>query len=114
MKLFRVVVALIAVIALSGCRSRVVKVTLTNASTQPLFTIIVDYPGATFGKDSLRPGETYHYVIKPSDTGALKIQFTNAQGVGRNYSGPVLQKGQEGSLEIKLTQDTASAQLALM
>jgi hypothetical protein len=62
-----------------GCRSHVLSVNLTNISQQPVSTIIVDYPGATFGKEQLGPGKTYQYAIKPQDTGPLKIQFTDPQ-----------------------------------
>src|SRR5215831_3604928 len=104
----RLALLLLLVGASVGCRSRVIQVTLINTSTQPVSNIIVDYPGATFGKNTLAPGDTYHYVIKPLETGALKIQFTNAQGGNRSFMGPTLQKDQEGSIEIKLNQDSAS------
>lgn len=95
-----------------GCRSHVLSVNLTNISRQPVSTIIVDYPGATFGKEQLGPGKTYQYAIKPQDTGPLKIQFTDAAGHIHNYSGPVLHKNEEGSVEVKLDQEKAEAGLA--
>jgi hypothetical protein len=105
---------LLLVVASAGCRSRVIQVTLINTSTQPVSNIIVDYPGATFGKNTLAPGDTYHYVIKPLETGALKVQFTNAQGANHSFTGPTLQKDQEGSIEIKLNQDSGSTRPSLM
>ena len=110
----RLALLLLLVGASVGCRSRVIQVTLINTSTQPVSNIIVDYPGATFGKNTLAPGDTYHYVIKPLETGALKIQFTNAQGANHSFTGPTLQKDQEGSIEIKLNQDSAFANPVLM
>src|SRR5215472_2853575 len=110
----RLALLLLLVVALAGCRSRVIQITLINTSKQPVSNIIVDYPGATFGKNSLAPGDTYHYVIKPLETGPLKIQFTNAQGANHSFMGPTLQKDQEGSIEIKLNQDSASASPSLM
>lgn len=109
----RLAFVLLLLTAAAGCRSRVIKVTITNSSTQPVSNIIVDYPGATFGKNTLAPGDTYHYVIKPLDTGVLKIQFTNAAGVTHSVNGPTLHKDQEGSLGIKIDQDSASAGPAL-
>ena len=97
-----------------GCRSHVIQVTLINTSTQPVSNIIVDYPGAAFGKNILAPGDVYHYVIKPVESGALKIQFTNAQGKSCSVSGPIVQKEQEGSIEIKLNQESASTNPSLM
>jgi hypothetical protein len=110
----RLALLLLLVGASAGCRSRVIQVTLINTSTQPVSNIIVDYPGATFGKNALAPGDTYHYVIKPLETGALKIQFTNAQGANHSFTGPTLQKDQEGSIEIKFNQDSASTSPSLM
>jgi hypothetical protein len=110
----RLALLLLLCVAFAGCRSRVIQVTLINTSKQPVSNIIVDYPGATFGKNTLAPGDTYHYVIKPLETGALKIQFTNAQGANHSFTGPTLQKDQEGSIEIKLNQDSASTSPSLM
>ena len=107
-------IVLLLVLFALGCRSHVIQVTLINTSAQPVSNIIVDYPGASFGKNTLPPGEAYHYIIKPVETGALKIQFTNDQGVNHSFTGPTLQKDQEGSIEIKLNQESASVSPALM
>lgn len=93
-----------------GCRSRVVQITLVNTSQQPLSTIVVDYPRATFGVNQLDPGKTYRYPIKPLDTGPLKIQFADSSGHNHTYTGPTLHKNDEGAITVKLTQDTASAE----
>ncbi len=113
MKLNGVVLVLLLLSAAAGCRSRVIHVRLINASSQPVSTIIVDYPGATFGVNSLAPGKTYQYVIKPTDRGAVKVQFADAQGGNHIFSGPTVEKGQEGSIEIRINQDSASAEPAL-
>jgi hypothetical protein len=107
MKSFRFAVALVSLIALAGCRAHVVKISLTNTSAQPIKTIIVDYPNATFGKDTLAPGETYFSLIKPLDQGPIKVRFTDAQGVNHNYQSISLQQGDDGSVMIKLTQTSA-------
>lgn len=99
------------VLAATGCRSHVINVRLVNVSSQPVSTIIVDYPGATFGVNSLAPGNSFQYRFKPLDNGPLKIQFTNAQGVTRNVTGPTVVKNQEGHMEIRFTQDSASVVL---
>ncbi len=102
---------LAACLAFSACRSRVVHVNLVNTSLQPLYTITVDYPGASFGVNQLNPGKTYQYPIKPQDTGALKIQFTDANGHTHNVSGPELHQNDEGMLDVKLDQEKAVAKL---
>ncbi|HEX5432788.1 MAG TPA: hypothetical protein VFY05_01010 [Candidatus Angelobacter sp.] len=93
---------------LAGCRSRVVEVKLVNASPQPLSTIIVDYPSATFGVDKLNPGVAYQYPIKPLATGSVKVQFTDAHGHNHTFTGPALHKNDEGALTVTLTQDSAT------
>jgi hypothetical protein len=99
---------LIVTFLATGCRSRVISIRLVNESPQPVSMIVVDYPAATFGVNSLAPGKTFQYRFKPVDTGALKIQFTNSQGVVHKVTGPTVAKNQEGSMEIKFTQDSAT------
>jgi hypothetical protein len=104
-----IIVVLAAVLAMTGCRSRVVKVTLVNIGTEPISTIIVDYPSATFGKDKLAPRETFSYTIKPLETGPLKLQFTDAKGAIHTYSGLTLHKDDDGSIDVKIDQNGAIA-----
>ena len=100
-------------VLLPGCRSRVIAVHITNASAQPLSIIEVSYPGGTFGKNALAVGEGYRYNIKTLGDGTLKIQFTDAEGHTHNADGPAVKRSQEGSIEISLTQDSASAKASL-
>lgn len=109
MKLVQFMIALLCAAALSACRAHVVRISLTNTSAQPIKTIIVDYPNATFGKDKLAPGETYSSIVKPLDSGAMKVQFTDANGRGHTYTGPMLHKDDDGSIEVKLDQNGAVA-----
>jgi hypothetical protein len=113
MKPLRFVLLLVALSSLIACRSRVIQVTLVNTSRQPVSTIIVDYPGATFGVNSLAPGKTYLYSIKPLQTGPLKIQYTDAHGAIHSYLGLPLHKNQEGSIEIGLSQESATVRPVL-
>ena len=107
MKPLRVLLTL-ALLGAAGCRSHVIKVSVVNSSSQPVSTIIVDYPDATFGVNSLAPGKTFPYVIKPMGTGPLKVQFTNALGANHSVTGPTLHKGDEGAIQIKLSQESAA------
>jgi hypothetical protein len=110
MKSFRLIscsTIVIAALALSGCRSHVIKVNLKNTSTDMVKTIIIDYPTATFGKDKLSPDETFTYAIKPLETGMLKIQFTDAAGTIHSYIGTPLHKDDDGSLDVSLSQSGA-------
>jgi hypothetical protein len=103
-------VSLLAALLLVACHSEMVHVTLVNTSSQPLATIVVDYPGGTFGVNQLGPGQTFQYSLKVLDRGNLKVQFADALGHDHSYSGPPLYKRASGSLRIDLTQDGASVQ----
>lgn len=114
MRILRLLLLLVVFASAVGCRSRVVQVTLVNASPQPLSTIVVDYPRATFGVNQLDPGKSYRYAIKPLDTGPLKIQFADADGHSHTYTGPAVHKNDEGVVTIKLTQDAGTAESNLV
>jgi hypothetical protein len=101
-------------LGITGCRSHVVKVNLINVSQQPVTTIVVDYPGATFGKNQLDPGKTYLYPVKPVETGPLKIQFADANGKMHTALGPELHKNDDGSVEVRFDQEKAVAKLTLI
>jgi len=113
---FLVSAILLAALALgtTGCRSHVVKVNLINISQQPVTTIVVDYPRATFGKNQLDPGKTYLYPVKPLETGPLKIQFADANGKTHTALGPELHKNDDGLVEVRFDQEKAVAKLTLL
>ena len=105
-------IAAVAVLlpALAGCyRSRVAQVELVNESGQRVENVEVSYPEASFGKTLLAPGATFQYRIKTTDTGPLKISFTNASGEAKNYTLLSLRKNEEGAITIRITQDSANA-----
>ena len=83
---------------------------LINTSAQPISTIIVDYPSATFGKDKLNPGETFTSPVKLTDNGALKVQFTDANGGNHTFTGPVLHRNEGGSISISFGQTSATVE----
>lgn len=110
MKIARIIFALL-ILTLTSCRAHMITIRLTNTSSEPVSTIIVDYPSATFGKDKLAPGETFASPVKVTDNGPLKVQFTDAKGAIHTYTGLKLHPNQEGSIELKLTQASVSAEL---
>ena len=113
MKIARWLLLIVSFI-LTGCRSHVIKVTVINSSSEKISNVVIDYPGATFGISSLAPDKTFPYSIKPNDTGPLKIQFANAHGADRSATGPVVHRNDEGSVEIRLTQDGATSAAKLI
>jgi len=104
----RLAIALLTLLLAAGCRSHVIHVSVTNTSAQPISTIIVDYPDATFGINLLAPGKTFQYVIKPTGAGAVKVQFTDFAGASHSAVGPTIHRGDEGGMQIKLAQDSAT------
>src|SRR5215472_13873470 len=70
--------------ALGGCgHSHVIQVTVTNTSNEKISNIVINYPEATFGINILGPGKSFQYKIKPTATGALKIEFLNSHAADR-------------------------------
>jgi hypothetical protein len=110
MRTARVCFAVLLFAFLAGCRAHMVTIKLVNTSAEPLSTIIVDYPSATFGKDKLAPGETFISPVKLTDDGALKVQFRDANGGNHAYTGPMLHRNEEGSIDIRLDQKEAVAE----
>jgi hypothetical protein len=98
---------MLSLVLAAGCRSRVIRVSVTNTSAQAISTIIVDYPDATFGINLLAPGKTFQYVLKATGTGPVKVQFTDVTGASHSAVGPTIHKGDEGAMQIKLAQDSA-------
>jgi hypothetical protein len=83
---------------LTGCRSPYIETDITNNSDAPLRLIEVDYPSASFGKQSLDPHTTYHYHFKIQGSGPITISFTDAAGKAHTATGPELKEGQQGPL----------------
>jgi hypothetical protein len=103
--------AIVAVTALCagsvGCHSHYIQATITNGSGAPLNVIQVDYPSASFGVQSLAPGEVFRYRFKLLGSGPIKLTFVDAKNRDHAVTGPLLNEGQEGPLDITVTQDRA-------
>lgn len=110
----RLVPIFLLVIAFAGCgHTHVILVTVTNASTEKITTIEIAYPEATFGINLLDPSKNFQYRIKPTNTGTVQIHFYDARGMEHKLAGPVVHKNDEGSIEIKLTQDKAGVSASI-
>jgi hypothetical protein len=92
--------ALLASLCLTACRSAFVETTIQNDSPSPLHLIEVDYPSASFGTQSLDAHTAYHYHFKIQGSGAITLTFTDATGKAHTANGPVLSQGQQGDLKI--------------
>ncbi len=85
---------------LQGCHSHYIQTTITNTSTTPLNVIQVEYPSASFGTQRLLPGAAFQYRFKLLGSGPLKLSFIDSTNVEHNQTGPWLNEGQEGVLNI--------------
>jgi hypothetical protein len=93
---------LAAVVALAGCRSKLVETRVVNSGATELHNIEVDYPSASFGFSSLAPGATYVYRIKLQDAGRMKVEFFDSKQQSHSGQGPYVEQGQQGTLTLTL------------
>ncbi len=96
-------VLLLALPALAGCHSAHVETTITNQTTAPISVVQVEYPSASFGTQSIAPGQDFHYRFKILGSGQMKITYTDSAEKEHTFSGPTLVEGSEGNLRILVT-----------
>ena len=93
---------LIVTIALSGCHSFHIDMTVENRTGAPIRLLEVDYPSASFGADALDAGATFHYRLQVQGVGPIKVQYTGPGEHPFQIQGPALADKQEGTLEVVL------------
>jgi len=97
------IVGLVGLVLVGGCKSPYVSATVTNDTGAAVTLVEVDYPSASFGRESLAAGGTYPYRFKILGSGAVKVSWTDAQRNPHTSAGPELHEGQQGQLDITLT-----------
>jgi len=102
-----------SLLAATGCHSAYIEATVTNATAAPVSLVEVDYPSASFGRESLAAGAGYHYRFKVLGEGPTKVLWTDAAHQDHTIPGPTLHEGDEGTLTITLTPATAAWNLNL-
>jgi hypothetical protein len=102
-----------SLLAATGCRSRYIEATVTNATASPVSLVEVDYPSASFGRESIPAGADYHYRFKVLGDGPTKVLWTDATHRDHTVPGPTLHEGDEGTLTVTLTPATATWNLTL-
>ena len=86
----------------AACRSPHVQVSVENRTGAEVRLLEVDYPSASFGADSLAAGATMHYLVQLQDKGPVKVQYTAPDHKQPQATGPVVEEGQHGTLDIIL------------
>jgi hypothetical protein len=89
-------------ILLEGCRSPWVQCTIVNHEETPVSLVEVNYPGGSFGVQTIAAGASYHYRFHALSTDTLSIYFTDAARHSKTVTGPELKQNQEGSLVIDI------------
>jgi hypothetical protein len=97
-----VLIAALAVTALTGCRSPYVETTIANRTGGEITVLQVEYPSASFGKNTLANGDDFHYRFKLQGYGPIKLSYTDAAHHDHAFTGPVLYEGQHGTLRIDI------------
>ena len=98
----RAVFLLASLLALAGCHSYHVEVSVENRTGGAIQLLEVAYPSASFGANSLTAGEVFHYRIQLRGRGPMKIQYTASDGRAAETIGPEVTENQEGRIEIVL------------
>ncbi len=95
---------------LMGCHSAHVDATISNHSGGPISLIEVDYPSASFGKETLSEGQTFHYRFKAQGAGPTRLLWTDASRQQHTVAGPDLDEKSDGSFLANIT--GANAQIS--
>lgn len=99
------ILALATALALAGCHSAHIDATVSNRSAAPLTLVEVDYPSASFGTQTLAPGQDFHYRFKVLGSGPATVQWTDAANGEHKSTGPSLKESDEGALSIVVDPD---------
>jgi hypothetical protein len=103
LKAFEVLFVCFLGVFVAGCASKYVSAAVKNQTGGPVTLIEVDYPSASFGKETLAAGAEYDYRFKVLGEGATKVMWTDAGRVQHSAAGPELKEGEQGVLGITLT-----------
>lgn len=95
-------------LAASGCKSAYVSATVANHTGAPVTLVEVDYPSASFGRESLPDGASFPYRFKILGSGPTKVTWTDASRHEHSAAGPELREGQQGQLTVTLSPSGAT------
>ncbi|MDQ2924935.1 MAG: hypothetical protein M3R43_05190, partial [Acidobacteriota bacterium] len=93
--------------------SAYIEAVVKNAGGAPVSLVEVDYPSASFGRETLAAGAEYHYRFKVLGSGATKALWTDASHHEHSTPGPTLKEGDEGRLTVTVGLASAQWDLAL-
>lgn len=95
----------VLVACLSGCQSPWVQATIVNNQDSPVNLVEVNYPGGSFGTQSIAPHAAFHYRFHILLDDQVTVDFTDAAGHTHIAKGPQMRQGQDGTLGITIEPD---------
>jgi VCBS repeat-containing protein len=90
------------VLMVAGCRSPWIQCTIVNHEAAPVSLVEVNYPGGSFGVQTIAAGASYHYRFHSLSTDTVSLSFTDTARQSHTVTGPELKQNQEGSLSIDI------------
>jgi hypothetical protein len=97
----------LAALGLAGCHSAFINTEVINHSGGQVTLLEVDYPSASFGRDTVPADARFNYRFKIIGSGPVSASWTDAAGHQHTATGPALHEGQEGPLQLVLLPETA-------
>jgi hypothetical protein len=89
-------------LAMTGCHSYWIDADIENQTGQTIHELEVDYPTASFGKNTLEQGQSMHYRFQIRGSGPVKVEYTFDNGKLTHAQGLNLAERQQGQLRIRL------------
>jgi hypothetical protein len=102
-------VAAASCLAFTGCRSAFIQATVSNRTQETLSLVEVDYPSASFGTQTLAPGQDFHYRFKVLGSGQASIAWTDSSRHEHKAPGLSLQETSAGNMTITFQPGAAPA-----
>lgn len=87
---------------LAGCHSAWIQAEVVNQQNTPVNLVEVDYPGGSFGTQSIAPHSTFRYRFHLLGSDQVTMTFTDASGQTVKKTGMELYKGTSGTLQIEI------------
>jgi hypothetical protein len=106
-------IVLVALVGLSGCKSAFVDADVKNETGGVISPVEIDYPSASFGKETVAAGNDFHYRFKILGSGGTTVMWTDAGRQQHSVKGPNLHEGQEGRVVITIGPTTATWETSL-
>jgi len=86
----------------TGCHSPYINAVVSNRTAETVSLVEVDYPSASFGTQTLAPGQDFRYRFKVLGSGNLKVLWTDGSRKDHTVNGPSLKEGDEGDFQVVL------------